>query len=420
MELEADDPWIDQDPTTLSSITLQAHRVLESLLCPGDGHSRGCHCSALQKHYGPRLFRCGYTTCLFHRVAFEKKLARDRHIKHHGRPFKCPITDCEYSTIGFLSQGQCNRHYDHLHSAPVKEDIAAIHDTTSPDEMEHIIYDLVARDEVNEMKGLATHLERLESPKRQNVRELAAYSGSLEMARVLIDYEYRNNTINNPDSLDEEYMGLIMVKSVEGKNEPVFSWLCENFQIKGYSYKGSNSVSAAVMDSGSTELFDIWRDNLTRFDNLENSLKCDAIPTKQDLNLETRLAKLWTENNALGKFDKMGLNIALRHVTKYSCSVKLVTTLIQCGADPNFNGSAHGLTPLILASKKRTEEAANIMKTLLLAGADPYHEKKFRNKDTTETAAMGAGARGISRWLGITWDELVAWTQEERKNNAAV
>ncbi|XXH03322.1 hypothetical protein Hte_009720 [Hypoxylon texense] len=322
--------------------------------------------------------------------------------------------DCEYSTIGFLSQVECDQHYDHLHSAP-GEDSATLHDSTSLDEIEHFLYDLVARDEVDEMKRSVTHLKRLGKRKLQKVQELVAFSGSLEMAKVLIDR--RSGRSNSLDDTSK-----VMIRSVQGRNVPVFAWLCEKIVVQF-----SRSQFQPVLDSDCTELFDIWRANLTRFGNLKHSLALDVIPQKPIPNLETTLAKFWTENNALRKFEKESLNMALKQVATYCRSVHLATTLIQCGADPNYKGSTEkstlAFTPLILASKKRTEEAANIMKVLLLAGADPHYERKInqgQNKGTTETAAMGAGARSISRWLGMTWDELVTWTQEERKKNATV
>ncbi|KAI1770676.1 hypothetical protein F4818DRAFT_432308 [Hypoxylon cercidicola] len=415
-QLSEDDSWVDQDPTTLSDITLQAHRTLESLLCSGDGHVKTCDCLALQKHYGPWLFSCSYTMCWFRRVAFEKRLTRDQHIKHHRRPFKCPIASCEYSIIGFLSQVQCDQHYDLLHSAPVKKDTSVLYENVSPNEIENLLYDLIARDEVDEMKGLASHLMRLEHHKLEKIRGLVAFSGSLEMARVVFDPEYSPTEARRRRE--------IMIKAVEGRNRPVFAWLCENISISKADEFSDHSVNTTLMDSGSTELFDIWQDNLTRFDHQHHSLKWDAIPKKPVPDLEIRLAKFW-ENNALKDSMKDKWSKALKNVAEYSCSSQLAKTLIQCGADPNFGISrgAHLNTPLLLASRKTTEEAANIMKILLLAGADPYYEKKLQqgqNKGNIEIAAMGAGARGISRWLGMTWDELVAWAKEERKKDATI
>ncbi|KAJ5826600.1 hypothetical protein N7447_003363 [Penicillium robsamsonii] len=71
------------------------------------------------------------------------------------------------------------------------------------------------------------------------------------------------------------------------------------------------------------------------------------------------------------------------------------------------------------AAAKKTREAAELMKLLLLAGADPnaFHQ---RTKDSEpKSPGMGKGAKQISKWLGMTWDELVKWAAEQRSRSTS-
>jgi ankyrin repeat protein len=74
------------------------------------------------------------------------------------------------------------------------------------------------------------------------------------------------------------------------------------------------------------------------------------------------------------------------------------------------------MTPLHHAAKKTTTAAAELMKFLLLSGANPNTSALVRGK--TLTPSMERGARNISKWLGMTWDELVKWAQEDRKKRS--
>jgi ankyrin repeat protein len=107
------------------------------------------------------------------------------------------------------------------------------------------------------------------------------------------------------------------------------------------------------------------------------------------------------------------LSNMLIFVAKRSCSISLASFLLKAGADINSKGRV-GLsgTPLYSAANRTTKPAADFMKFLLQSGADPTLGCSGRKPENMK------GAKNISRWLGMTWDELVESIQAERAANA--
>ena len=76
-------------------------------------------------------------------------------------------------------------------------------------------------------------------------------------------------------------------------------------------------------------------------------------------------------------------------------------------------------TSLLHATKKDTAEAADLAKLLLFNGAStvvPVGNPSGRSKIpfVDYHVSKGKGAQKISRWLGVTWDELAAQAQKAR------
>lgn len=97
-----------------------------------------------------------------------------------------------------------------------------------------------------------------------------------------------------------------------------------------------------------------------------------------------------------------------------SCSVALAKILLQSGVDVNYLGrhpTSHSNTALYIASGRRGQRAAELMRFLLESGADPSLKGKKGN-----AIADKPGPRNIKKWFGISWDQLV---EESAKKYAA-
>jgi hypothetical protein len=61
-------------------------------------------------------------------------------------------------------------------------------------------------------------------------------------------------------------------------------------------------------------------------------------------------------------------------------------------------------------SLQNNQASAEMMKFLLEMGADPDPPSRIGDGKTADQR----GAKGISKWLGISWEELVEQTQHAR------
>ncbi|KAJ6039602.1 uncharacterized protein N7446_005091 [Penicillium canescens] len=80
-------------------------------------------------------------------------------------------------------------------------------------------------------------------------------------------------------------------------------------------------------------------------------------------------------------------------------------------------------TPLLWAATKRSKEAAELMRFLLVSGADANAQLKVSGRggtgrdssgETFRTSAMEKGAQNISKWLDMSWDDLVKMAGEQK------
>ncbi|KAL9621920.1 MAG: hypothetical protein Q9160_003741 [Pyrenula sp. 1 TL-2023] len=187
-----------------------------------------------------------------------------------------------------------------------------------------------------------------------------------------------------------------------------------------------NAVSALaeVLRSDSDDLFEDWLNNV----DLETKSTTDQMPlgahfirspiiqaTEGQLHREDYLLQVWKKLDLLNSCGSIYVGDALFNVASTTCSIKLAEYLLDHGAEVDHRRSKRYMTPLQHAARKTTCKAANLMKLLLLKGADPemiseniYVAKKTRIRDEK-------GAKEISKWLGMSWDELLADVKAERQ-----
>jgi hypothetical protein len=118
----------------------------------------------------------------------------------------------------------------------------------------------------------------------------------------------------------------------------------------------------------------------------------------------------------------------LRYVATSSCSITLARYLLEKGANINARQSIVCCTALQLAARKTSAEGAEMMRFLLLNGADPKADQiKTKSQDKKIIRLLPGkkirdedGAKGIHRWLGKTWDELIKEIQHIRNTKEVV
>jgi len=139
-------------------------------------------------------------------------------------------------------------------------------------------------------------------------------------------------------------------------------------------------------------------------------LACKKLPA-----MEKRLMETWRMLVEKEKLRKWYVCCGLISICGSSLSIPQAKILLELGANintPRRPWRKHGLTPLHTALKKSTAEGAELVKFLLISGANPKYGYGKREVD------WEIGAISISQWLGISWDELVKSTQEFRQGDS--
>ncbi|KAF5674658.1 Nacht domain-containing protein [Fusarium circinatum] len=137
-------------------------------------------------------------------------------------------------------------------------------------------------------------------------------------------------------------------------------------------------------------------------------------PTTDNVpNRERMLMKAWEDLKVfdIQKADERGKD--LRNIADTSCSVNLARYAIQHGCEVDSKAHKNSPSALQFAARKTTQQAADLMKFLLLQGADPNMGSARNERSAKIMIRDEKGARQISKWLGVTWEELVERTTEE-------
>jgi len=232
------------------------------------------------------------------------------------------------------------------------------------------------------------------------------------------------------------------VGSIQNENIQTLKWVASKISTTNletehvFVLKERWEFNEAAMNSSSEEVFQIWEKYFSDMKLAKQSCLCHfkfIRPIVSPIQ-ELRLAALWKERVADGRLSMTDLGGALKTVAETCCSVVLATILVDLGVDVDYKTNKKSTaerTPLHVAARKKNAAAAELMKYLLLAGADPntftftYRGGNTKRgnlagsrKRETETPSMEKGAQNISKWLGMTWDQLVEWAQEQRKTGS--
>ncbi len=75
----------------------------------------------LTEAYGRSLYKCPITRCTRFFSGFTTRHQRDKHLKGHERNHKCLAKGCDYSELGFASEGELSRHVQLCHSTSFED-----------------------------------------------------------------------------------------------------------------------------------------------------------------------------------------------------------------------------------------------------------------------------------------------------------
>ncbi|TQN64264.1 C2H2 finger domain transcription factor crzA, partial [Colletotrichum shisoi] len=94
---------------------LALHRAaIETTVRPSTAAAVGA--DTIELYYGPNLYKCHRTLCVFFHRGFDARLDRDAHQARHDRPYRCPLDACDYAPFGFSSNKDKDRHVRNYHA----------------------------------------------------------------------------------------------------------------------------------------------------------------------------------------------------------------------------------------------------------------------------------------------------------------
>jgi Ankyrin repeat len=319
-----------------------------------------------------------------------------------------------------------DEHLDSSHQE-AKSQAELLANNLDEDEIQPLLFDLIRLDKVEAVKTILHHSNTLNSSVKEELIKLAAFSGSAAMVQLVYNH-YEGDTLRGSSHF--------LIKSLQGMNFETLRWFVSSIENRGQK-EGRNlfptrDLLVALLKSGSLEMFqecekylidDLSTESVNRPRQRRIPPAAAATSLFQDVikatarcpDRENLLLSLWAAlemRNTTSKFNsKTNLGDALGYVAETTCSLALAKVLLEYGAKIDFRRCFTYPTPLHRAARQSSPHAAELMKFLLYQGADPELQAgRTRLKMSEEK-----GAKGIAKWLEMSWDELIQKVKLDRE-----
>jgi ankyrin repeat protein len=141
-----------------------------------------------QEIYGTLQYKCPKIWCTQFNIGFESRLARDKHLNRHDRPFRCVERDCPFEALGFETETQLQRHVSRNHA---RIDINQFEFPQPTNKKGDTLYKASARGDVAAVKCFLDGGENVHATSRPNGGEtpliLAARNCQLQVCKMLLE-----------------------------------------------------------------------------------------------------------------------------------------------------------------------------------------------------------------------------------------
>ena len=322
-------------------------------------------------------------------------------------------------------------HLDRYHQAQKpKPDVAPIH--ADPDEVESLLADLIQADNVDAMKALSPSFLELPFETQRELQMLAVTHGSPSLLElILVKGVSSQGPLANFKALANA--------AIESHNSKALGFVLYNFCLdKAIWMKTFEEILKSVCHSDLTDVHSVWEKYATdvrlKFKDTagpDQSLNFSRIYTSRDV-LSAVVGAPYKEQTVLRQWKQRNIAKTLRqkpeylgntliNVAKFCCSIPLARYLIEAGARVDYRKNERQLTALHQAARNSSVEAAELTRFLLQCGADPdgFTTRGINSRDTRRQYIRDEkGAKELSKWLGVSWDELVAQIKQERQEQS--
>ena len=393
-----------------------------------------CRRDSLAWFYGSDWFKCPRPWCDWFHEGFDKKAARDRHVRQHERPFCCTFGGCPAATLGYQSESELKRHLHDSHLTaddggwkfplPKKKNDVDIWQAAAKGDLETVrklveggidlnktsrpkggltALNLAVRNMDSDMvnfllaKGADVNFRGSPGARQETPLFLAVSLGSEIMTRLLMeegaDLESKDRNARTPLSWaaekgQEALVRLLLEKgadptSKDKSGRTALSWAAEmghEALVSLLLEKGADPKSKGK--SGQTLLW--WAAEKSNDALVSLLLEKGADPKSKDKSGQTllwwaaeksndALVSLLLEKGADPKSkDKSGQTLLWWAAEKGNQA--LMSLLLEKGADPESQDGLWQRTPLSWAAEKGHEA---LVKLLLEMKADPESKDKF-------------------------------------------
>ena len=295
-----------------------------------------------------------------------------------------------------------------------------------PDDIQPLLFDLVQAANVDAVKPLLPFFKAFKKTIREELQIIAAASGSSSLLDLLM-------SASKPDGDTLKKLANSAIKSKNIETVECF--------LKIKSFWLFTGILSEVLRSDSMEIYNLWESFVDdRFESQVNFLsgryKRKTIRQRAQIagrftapaslsaiadhsHREQLVLRLWKNKGIIAALDDGGLGQALSNVAQSCYSVRIAKCLIEAGAKVDYRRGSKYPTPLRHATRNDSASAAELMRFLLRCGADPEIDCEPGKKGKPAKIRDEKGAKGIAKWLGLSWDELIMQTKEEREEREA-
>ncbi|KAL7754599.1 hypothetical protein ACKLNR_002808 [Fusarium oxysporum f. sp. zingiberi] len=293
------------------------------------------------------------------------------------------------------------------------------------EEIQPLMFDLIESEQVETITSLMPRLNNLDRSVQRELSIHGARMGSFSVLQLFHDCGLLTRAFVTDNDLNWKAFGELAEQAVRseiiGLSRILLYWISAlDLRVKDMSSfrLAVKDIIATIIAIEAEDLFILWSPILgsgfgiagTAADAAKGlAFKGVISTTKNNPNCERMMLDVWERFKVLETIQEQTRHRILSNIASSTCSINLARYALDHGCWVDDKSTPRSLTALQMAARNTTEQAAKFMEFLLVQGADPH------KRTASKRIGDEKGAQQISRWLGLTWEQLVEKTTKERQ-----